>query len=164
MYNNKYIPNGYEKEYKKEAIPNAARVSVPSASVGAGPTASDSLLGLGGMADLGLSSAGEFPHFRVFCVFFWMVRRQRHPKVSIRSSLPYPCSGGTPSASGGCVESCVLRIFSYLFGLGNRWCGFRSVSSDLWLSSFAMIAALVRWFFGALARRFSVCLLQQALL
>jgi hypothetical protein len=45
-----------------------------------------------------------------------------------------------------------------------RWCGFRSVSSDLRFSSLAMVAALVRWSFGALARRLSVCLLQQALL
>jgi hypothetical protein len=61
------------------------------------------------------------------------------------------------------VESCVRRIFSDLFGFGIRWCGFRSVSFDLQLSSLAMVAALVRWSFGALARRLPVCLLRQAL-
>jgi hypothetical protein len=45
-----------------------------------------------------------------------------------------------------------------------RWCGFRPVSSDLRLSSLTMVAALVRWCLGALARRLPVCLLQQALL
>jgi hypothetical protein len=62
------------------------------------------------------------------------------------------------------VESCVRRIFSDMFGFGIPWCGFRSVSFDLRLSSLAMVAALVRWSFGALARRLPTCLLQQALL
>jgi hypothetical protein len=50
-----------------------------------------------------------------------------------------------------------------LFGFGNRWCDFRSVSSDLQLSSLEMVAALVRWSFGALALRLPVSLLRQAL-
>jgi hypothetical protein len=93
-----------------------------------------------------------------------MVRRRRHPKIRIRSSPPYPRSGGAPSASGGRVETCVRQIFLDLFGFGNRWCGFKSVFFDLWFLSLAMVAALVRWSFEALARRLSVCLLQQALL
>jgi hypothetical protein len=50
------------------------------------------------------------------------------------------------------VESCVRRIFTDLFCFCYRWCGFRSVSSDLWLSLLVMVADLVRWSFGALAR------------
>jgi hypothetical protein len=62
-------------------IPKAARVSVPSASVVAGPAVSDGLSVLGGMADLGLSSMGGFSFILLgfFCVFFRMVRRRRHP-------------------------------------------------------------------------------------
>jgi hypothetical protein len=118
------------------------------------------------MTDLGLSPAGGFPFLVLgfYCVFFRMVRRQRHPKVRIRSSLPYPRSGGAPSASKGRVESCVRRIISSLFGFGICWRGFRLVSFDLRLSSLAMVAALVCWSFGALARRLPVYLLQQALL
>jgi hypothetical protein len=44
-------------------------------------------------------------------------------------------------------------------GFSVRLCDFRSVSFDLWLSSLAMVAALVCWFCEALA----VYLLQQAL-
>ena len=62
------------------------------------------------------------------------------------------------------MESCVRRIpwDSVVFRI--RWYGLRSVSSDLRLSSSAMIAALVCWSFGTLARRLPVRLLQQALL
>jgi hypothetical protein len=49
-------------------------------------------------------------------------------------------------------------------GFRVRCCGFRYVFSDLRLLSLAIVAALVRWSFGGLPRRFSVCLLQQALL
>jgi hypothetical protein len=89
--------------------------------------------------------------FRVFYVFFRMVRRWRYPEVRIRSSPPYPHFDGAPSATGGHVEFCLRRIFSDLFSFGIRWCGFRSVSSDLLLSSLTMIAALVCWSSGALA-------------
>jgi hypothetical protein len=44
------------------------------------------------------------------------------------------------------------------------WCSFMSVSSDLRLLSLAVVAALVRWSFGTVARRLLVCLLQQVLL
>jgi hypothetical protein len=119
----------------------------------------------GGMADLGLSPVGGFQCFRIFfCVFFEMVRRWRHLEIIIRSSPPYPRTDGVSSASDERVESCVRRIFSDLSGFGNRWCGFRSVSYDLQLSSLVMVAALVCWSFRALARRLLVCLLEQALL
>jgi hypothetical protein len=62
------------------------------------------------------------------------------------------------------VESCARRISRDPIIFRVRWCGFMSVSSDLRLSSLAMVAALVRWSFGALARRLPVCVLQQALL
>jgi hypothetical protein len=48
--------------------PKAARVSVPSAGVTAGSSASNGLSSLGGMVHLGLSLAGGFP-FSVFRVF-----------------------------------------------------------------------------------------------
>jgi hypothetical protein len=93
-----------------------------------------------------------------------MVRRRLLPEVRIRSSPSYPRSGGASSVGGGRVELCVRRISRDLVVSRVRLCGFRSVSSDLRLSSLAMVAALVRWSFGALARRLPVCLLQQALL
>jgi hypothetical protein len=62
------------------------------------------------------------------------------------------------------VELCVLQISRDLVGF-RVWCGFRSAgSSDLWVSSLAMVAALVRWSFGALARQHPICLLQQTLI
>jgi hypothetical protein len=44
-----------------------------------------------------------------------------------------------------------------------HWCGFWLGSSNLRNSSLVMVAALVRWSFGALARRLHVRLLQQVL-
>jgi hypothetical protein len=95
-----------------EAVPQAARVCIPSASVGAGPPASDGLLGLGGTADPGLLPAGGFmfPVLGFFYVFFRMVRRQRYIEVRIRSFLPYPRSDGASSTGEGRVESCLRRM------------------------------------------------------
>ena len=62
------------------------------------------------------------------------------------------------------MELCVRQIFSDLVRFRVRSCGSRSGSSDLRLSSLAMVAALVCWSFRALARRLPVYLLQQALL
>jgi hypothetical protein len=102
--------------------------------------------------------------FRLFfVVFFGMVRQQLH-QVRIKSSPPYPRSGGSSSTSAGRVESCIRRISWDLVGFRVRLCGFRSFSSDQRLSSLAMVAALVCWSFGALARQLPICLLQQALL
>ena len=97
-------------------------------------------------------------------VFFEMVRRRLHLEVRIRSSSSYPRSGGASSADGGRVEAFVRRISWDPVRFRVRPCGCRSGSSDLRLSSLAMVTALVRWSFGALARRLPVCLLQQALL
>jgi hypothetical protein len=146
--------------------PQAATVSIPFVGTVAGPPVIDGLSGLGGTADPGLSPAGGFlfPVLGFFCVFFGMVIRWRHPKVRIRSSPPYSCSGGASSSGRGRMESCVRRISWDLVGFRDCLCGFRSVSFDLRFSSSAMVAALVRWSFGALARWLHVCLLQQALL
>jgi hypothetical protein len=62
------------------------------------------------------------------------------------------------------MELYARRISWDPVGFRVSWCGFMSVSSDLWLSSLAMVTALVCWSFGTLARRLPVCLLQQALL
>jgi hypothetical protein len=62
------------------------------------------------------------------------------------------------------VESCVRQTSWDLVGFRDRLCVFGSIFSDLRFSSSEMVAALVRWSFGALARRLPVCLLQQALL
>jgi hypothetical protein len=47
---------------------------------------------------------------------------------------------------------CVPRISWDCVGFRVRWCGFNSSSSDLQISSLAMVAALGSWFFGSLAR------------
>jgi hypothetical protein len=62
------------------------------------------------------------------------------------------------------MESCVRQISWDPIGFHVLWCGFRSFSFNLWLSSLAMVVAMVRWSFGALARRLPIYLLQQALL
>jgi hypothetical protein len=104
--------------------------------------------------------------FRLFFDVFFveMLKRWLYLEVRVRSSPPYPRSGGASRVGGGRVESCARRISRDPVGFHVRWCGFRSVSSDLRLSSLAMAAALVCWSFGALARRLPICLLQQALL
>jgi hypothetical protein len=62
------------------------------------------------------------------------------------------------------VEWCARWISLDPFSGRVRLCGFRSVSSDLLLSSLVMVAPLVPWSFRALARRLPLCLLQQTLL
>ena len=62
------------------------------------------------------------------------------------------------------MELCVRQIFSDLVRFCVCSCGCRSGFSDLLLSSLAMVAALLRWSFRALARRLLVCVLQQSLL
>jgi hypothetical protein len=93
-----------------------------------------------------------------------ILRRRLYPKIKIRSSPPYPRSGGASSVVRACVESCARRISWDPIGFHVPLCGLRSVSSDLRLSSLAMVAALVRWSFGALARWLHVYLLLQTLL
>ena len=61
---------------------------------------------------------------------------------------------------GGCVWwICLDLIFVRL-----RSCVYKLDSSDLYFSSSATVAVLVRWSYGTLARRLSDCLLQQGLL
>jgi hypothetical protein len=86
-----------------------------------------------------------------------MVTRRQHLEVRIRSSRPMTRSGGAPSASGGCVESCVRQISWDLVGFRDHLCGFSSVSFDLRLSSLVIVVALVRWSFEALSQ-WLVCL------
>jgi hypothetical protein len=50
------------------------------------------------------------------------------------------------------MESCVRRILWDLGDFRICWCGFRSGSSDLWLSLLVMVAALLRWSSRILAR------------
>jgi hypothetical protein len=141
-----------------DAIPQAARVSIPF--VGAGLAASDGLSGLGGTEDPRPLADG----FSFFYVFFGMVRRRWHPKVRIRSSPLYPRSCSASSTGRGRVKSCVQWISWDLVSFHDRLCGFRSVSSDLWFSSLTMVACLVCWPFEALAWRLYVYLIQKALL
>ena len=73
------------------------------------------------------------------------------------------------------MEVCLRRISWDSIGAGLRWisldpvfvrlhsCGSRFDLSNLQLSSSAMVAALVCWSFGVLARRLPDCLLQQGL-
>ena len=73
------------------------------------------------------------------------------------------------------MEVCLRRISRDSVGAGLRWICldpvfvrlrlgvYRFDPSDLRLSSSAMVAALVRWSYGALARRLPDCLLQQGL-
>jgi hypothetical protein len=84
----------------------------------------------------------------VFSVFFGMVRRWLYPDVRIRSSPPYPRSGVVSCIDGGRVESCVRPISWDPVGFRVRLCGFRSVFSDLRLSSLA--TRLLLWCAGPL--------------
>ena len=93
-------------------------------------------------------------------------RRRRLPEDGIKVSPPSPRSGGASSNVGGCVEVCLRRIYprwicsdlvvvrlcSSVFGLD---------PFKLRYSSSATVAVLVRWSYGALARRLPDCLLQQ---
>jgi hypothetical protein len=91
---------------KRRRSPQTARVYIPFVGAGAGPAASHGLLGLGGMADSGVSSVGGFPFLVLdfLCVFFRMVWWWRHPEVRLRSFPPYPRSDGVSSTGGGHME------------------------------------------------------------
>ena len=80
------------------------------------------------------------------------------------SPTSYPRPDGANSIVGGYVEVFLDRISWNSVGAGLQWiyldptfvrlcwCGSRFDLFDLQLSSSAMVAALVRWSFGALAR------------
>ncbi|KAM0826378.1 hypothetical protein ACQ4PT_068918 [Festuca glaucescens] len=74
--------------------------------------------GLVGVADHSPLQVGSFhSEFSLFFgVFFGMARRRQHPEVRIRSSLPYPRSGGASRAGGGHVESGAEPGFRYRGG------------------------------------------------
>ena len=100
------------------------------------------------------------------CVLLRKTRRWRLPEDGIKVSPPSPRFGGASSIVGGRVEVCLRRIYP-------RWicldlvvvrlcsCVFRLDPFDLRYSSSAAVAVLVRWSYGALARRLPDCLLQQ---
>ena len=88
------------------------------------------------------------------------------PEDGIKVSPPSPRSGGASSIVGGRVEVCLRRI--YLWWICSdlivvRLCSrvFGLNPSNLRYSSLAAVAVLVRWSYGALARRLPDCLLQQ---
>ena len=101
------------------------------------------------------------------CVLLRKTRRWRLPEDGIKVSPPSPRSGGASSIVGGRVEVCLRWIClwwicSDLFVVRLCSCVFRLDPSYLHSSS-ATVVVLVRWFYGALARRLPDCLLQQCL-
>jgi hypothetical protein len=67
-----------------------------------------------------------------------MMKWQLDLEVRIMYFPPYPCSGGASRIGEGRVELCAQRIPQDLVGFCVSWC----VSSDLRLSSLAMVAGL----------------------
>ena len=93
-------------------------------------------------------------------------RWQRLPEDGIKVFPPSCHSGGASSTVGGHVEVCLRRIYlwwicSDVVVVRLRSCVFGLDFSDLRYSSSAAVAVLVRWSYGALARRLPDCLLQQ---
>ena len=108
-----------------------------------------------------------FFSFARVCVLLRKTRRRRLPEDGIKVSPPSPRSGDASSIVGGRVEVCLRRIYlwwicSDLVVVRLRLCFFGLDLFDLRYSLSAMVAALVRWSYGALARRLPDCLLQQA--
>ena len=100
------------------------------------------------------------------CVLLRKTRRWRLPEDGIKVSPPSPRSGGASSIVGGRVEVCLRRIYprwicSDLVVVRLCSCVFRLDPFDLRYSPSATVAVLVRWSYGALARRLPDCLLQQ---
>ena len=109
-----------------------------------------------------------FSSFVRVCVLLRMARRWRLPEDGINVSPPSPRSGDVSCIIGGRVEVCFRRICPWwicsdLFVVRLRSCVFKLDTFDLHSSS-AAVAVLVCWFYGALARRLSDCLLRQCLL
>ena len=100
------------------------------------------------------------------CIMLRKARRRRLPEDGIKVSPPSPRSGGTSSIVGGLVEVCLRQIYlwwicSDLVVVRLRSCVFGLNPSNLRYSSSAAVVVLVRWSYGALARRLPDCLLQQ---
>ena len=94
------------------------------------------------------------------------MRWWRISEDEIKFSPPIPHSGGVSSIIGERVEVCLRQIYpwricSKLVIVRLRLCVFKFDPSDLRYSSTAAVAVLVRWSYGALARRLLDCLLQQ---
>ena len=99
-------------------------------------------------------------------VLFRKTRRRRLPEDGIKVSPPSPRFGDVSSIVGGCVEVCLRRIYprwicSDLIVVRLCSCVFRLDPFDLRYSPSATVVVLVRWSYGALARRLPDCLLQQ---
>ena len=102
------------------------------------------------------------------CILLRKARRRRLPEDGMNVSPPSPRSGGASSIVGGRVEVCLRRIYprwicSDLVVVRLCSCVFRLDPFDLCYSSSAAVAVLVRWSYGALARRLPDFLLQQGL-
>ena len=100
------------------------------------------------------------------CVLLRKTRWRRLPEDGIKVSPPSPRSGGASSIVGGRVEVCLGWIYprwicSDLVVVRLCSCVFRLDPFDLRYSSSTMVAVLVHWSYGALARRLPDCLLQQ---
>ena len=117
-------------------------------------------------------AGGRAPFLVIFfnlvrvCVLLRKVRRRRLPEDGIKVSPPNPRSGGASSIVGRRVEVCLPRIYprricSDLVVICLCSCVFGLDPFDLRYSSLAAVAVLVRWSYGALARRLPDCLLQQ---
>ena len=109
-----------------------------------------------------------FSSFVRVCILLRKARRRRLPEDGINVSLPKPRFDDASSIVGGRVEVCLQRIYprwicSDLVVVRLCSCVFRLDPFDLRYSSSAAVAVLVRWFYGALARRLPDCLLQQGL-
>ena len=92
------------------------------------------------------------------CVLLRKARRRWLPEDGIKVFPSSPRSGGASSTVGGRVEVCLWRIYfwwicSDLVVVRLRSCVFGLDLSDLRYSSSAAVAVLVRWSYGALARR-----------
>ena len=110
-----------------------------------------------------------------FSVLVGAMWRRRCPLVGIMSPTFYPRSDGVSSIVGGRADVCLCRISRDSVEAGLRWICldpvfvrlrsgvYRFDPSDLRLSSSAMVATLVRWSYGTLARRLPDSLLQQGL-
>ena len=109
-----------------------------------------------------------FLSFVRVCVLLRKARRRQLPEDGIKVSPPSPSSSDASSIVGGRVEVCLRRIYlwwicSDIVVVRLRSCVFGLDFSDLRYSLSAAVAVLVRWSYGALARRLPDCLLQQGL-
>jgi hypothetical protein len=76
-----------------------------------------------------------------------------------KASRKYPHFGGASCADIERVEMCIPQIPWDSVGIPVYWCGFMSDFFDVQVSSLVIVATLVRWSFGNLARQLHVYLL-----